>query len=92
VDDLQELNRKVAKAVGWIKPIPSYAPSWSTSVDAALELVPEGIFCKLETYVTPGAWVATFVKATKRDSLSVHGEGATPAEAICRAFLEWNQD
>jgi hypothetical protein len=115
-----QLNRKVAEALGWRvirveahesskhdyeyqlvhpsgarKVMPSTteeaawkrAGQWSTSVDAALKLVPDHLRLDLSQYPRQESPPRCFAAI----DTWARGDGDTPAVAICAAYLEWKK-
>lgn len=82
----QALGNPVPRRPDWPYHVP--APTWTTSIDAALSLVPEGWEWALEFNQNNDetAWVATCRMGDPM--LFIEPEAATPALALCIAALK----
>ncbi len=73
----------------WHKFFPRYSEDIETALTLVPESTPERVFM-LRQY--QGKWLASITDLTLQpDGGAFEGSGDTPAEAICRAWLEWEK-
>lgn len=86
VDDLAELDRRLAEAIGWAD-VPPFSRNLETAWSVARHLwKTRQLYIAL---VGGGTYYrAEFAEAPDSARVVGSGSGATPAEAICRAALD----